>query len=92
MLYNLSSSIRKAPSDIAGLRPGSYEAFCLDQAVWFLGITVTQELDKIGSNKSKAASKDEAARLRRLNSLLGTVESQPNRGFADPAALFGHKK
>lgn len=72
-----------------GLTSGSYEAYCLDQAVWYLGTQTTHRLEKIGRKKQKGEAAIEAARKRELDKILG-VESGAS-GFADPAALFNSR-
>lgn len=75
------------PSLCMGLTPGSYEAYCLDQACWYLGVTITKELHEAGQKKSKAETKAEAARKKVLDKYFGTP-GKSNEGFADPALLF----
>lgn len=81
------------PSLLLGLTSGSYEAYCLDEAVWYFGTIVENELEKAGQpkKKSKGVAEAEAARKRLLAKYFdnGDKKSLPNQGFADPAALFG---
>lgn len=70
-----------------GLTPGSYEAYCLDEAVWYLGTFLENELQKAGrQKKQKGEAQAEAARKRVLNKYLnaGTTKGQ----YMDPAVLF----
>ena len=69
-----------------GLKPGSYEAYCLDQAVGYVGAFIQAELEKAGHRPSKEQRKVEAARQKVLDRYLG-VEKETN--FADPSVLFG---
>lgn len=69
-----------------GLTAGSYEAYCLDQATWYLGITITEELNKVGHKKQKGEANNEAARKRVLKKYFGDVSGEPQ--YADPAALM----
>lgn len=69
-----------------GLTPGSYEAFCFDQAVWYLGTMITHKLDTVGTKRDKKAMANEAARKRMLDKLLYGDQAQGQ--FADPAAFF----
>lgn len=69
-----------------GLTSGSYEAYCLDQAVWYLGISISGELDKVGRKKQKGELQNEQGRQKVLSKFLGTTAAQPK--YADPAAMF----
>jgi len=67
-----------------GLTPGSYEAYCFDQAAWYLGTTITEELNKAGQKRQKGEAQVEMARQRVLNKYFESGSQK----FADPAALF----
>lgn len=69
-----------------GLTAGSYEAYCLDQAVWYTGISISNDLDKAGQKRQKGAGKVESARQRVLDKYFGKTQGQQQ--FADPALLF----
>lgn len=69
-----------------GLTPGSYEAYCFDQAVWFFGITVEGELEKAGRKPQKGEGALISARTGVLKKYLGSSDVGPQ--FADPAAMF----
>lgn len=71
-----------------GLTLGSYEAYCLDQAVWYLGITITSELEKVGQKRQKGQAAQEGARKRVLAKYLGDEKSMKQQ-YADPALIFG---
>lgn len=73
------------PSQLLGLSPDSYEAYCFDEAVWYFGSTVSAELEKAGQKKSKGQGKTESARKRVLLKYLGGKAEQQ---YADPAAFF----
>ena len=77
------------PSQLLGLTSGSYEAYCLDQAVWYLGISITQELDKVGHKRQKGEAQNEAGRKRVLTKYLGNSPEASSGTYADPSALFG---
>lgn len=77
----------QAPSQVMGLTQGSYEAFCLDQAVWYMGITITEELNKVGHKRQKGEAANEAGRKRVLAKYLSDSSATPQ--YADPSALFG---
>ena len=87
LLYLQSKDLRIPPSEMIGLVPGSYEAYCFDQAAWYLGTSITQDLNKVGHKKQRGEAGAEAARKRELDKLLGIKASKGN--FADPALLFG---
>lgn len=78
------------PSSLLGLKRGSYEAYCLDQAVWYFGTQVTHELEQIGRKKDPKEAANEAARKRKLDSMLGVDKTDATQ-FADPAALFNNR-
>lgn len=69
-----------------GLTEGSYEAYCLDQATWYLGSMLSQELEQAGQKRAKGEAANEAARKRVLAKYLG--DSGVEKQFADPAAMF----
>lgn len=67
---------------------GSYEAYCLDEAIWYFGTIVMSELDKAGQKKVKGQARTEAARKRVLDKYV-MPKTTKKSGFADPAAFFG---
>lgn len=69
-----------------GLTQGSYEAFCLDQAVWYLGTVITQELDQVGVKKTSKDATNENTRKSILQKFLGENAATPE--YADPAAAY----
>jgi hypothetical protein len=71
-----------------GLTSGSFEAFCLDQAVWYLGTRIQSELDKVGRKRDRKEVANAEARKRLMKKLMGEDEKSGGSGFADPAALF----
>lgn len=73
-----------------GLCEGSYEAYCLDQVVWYAGSMISSEIDKVGQKKAKGQASQEAARDRKLKQLLGQKDAK--KQYADPAALFESMK
>lgn len=78
------------PSSILGLEYGSFEAYCLDEAVSYYGLTLENELDKASHKPSKEERKAMAARERVLSRYLDDedeVEAKKT-GFADPASMF----
>jgi len=69
-----------------GLTEGSYEAYCLDQAVWYLGTTITNELEKVGRKPAKGEANNTAARKRLLEKMLKGEKAKQQ--YADPSAFF----
>lgn len=69
------------PSDILGIE-GSYEAFCIDQAVGEFGSFIEGELDKV---KGKNADQTAGRRTALLRSLL-TADTAESGRFATPVA------
>lgn len=73
-----------------GLVPGSYEAYCLDQAVAYVGSTIENEMNEASEKPDKEQRKAIAARQRVLDKYLS--EGQPDtKTFVDPATFFGAK-
>lgn len=69
-----------------GLTPGSYEAYCLDQAVWYLGTSITNRLENIGRKKQRGEAGMQAARERELTLILEGKDAKGS--YADPSLLF----
>lgn len=90
MLWQQSQALRVTPSSLLGLTSGSYEAYCLDQAVWYFGSQVQNELDQAGQPKAKGQGKVDSARKRVFAKYMS--EGSTKGQFADPAALFAKKK
>ena len=84
--WHKAKDTNRSPSSLIGLIEGSYEAFCYDQAVWYVAQTITSEVDKVGEKKVRGQASQEAAKLRKLNQLLGKQEARGQ--YADPAAMF----
>lgn len=70
-----------------GLTPGSYEAYCLDQAIWYVGTTITNEVENAGQKKDSKTIATEQARKRALMKIIDGPEAKGL--YADPAAMFG---
>ena len=78
--------MRVTPSSLLGLTPGSYEAYCFDQAVWYFGSFIEAEVEKAGHKRQKGEAALISARKRVMNKY---VEGESGKGqYADPAALF----
>lgn len=84
-LWLKAKAFRCLPSHLIGLTAGSYEAYCLDEAVWYLGSIIGNELEQAGQTKSKGAGKMEAARKRVMAKHFG---EEKKGQYADPALLF----
>lgn len=88
MLWQKSKALSCRPSELLGLVGHSYEAYCLDEAVVFFGMSLEQMLDEAGHKASKEERKVKAARERLMKKIFDPEEKQ-GTGFADPAAMFG---
>ena len=86
LLYQQAKDLQQAPSQCLGLTQGSYEAFCLDQAVWYLGSTIQNRLEMVGHKPAKGEASANQARQRELKKILEGDNAKAV--YADPAALF----
>jgi hypothetical protein len=68
------------PSSLLGLAPGSWEAYCLDEAVFMWGGWVSQQLEKV---KGKTEAQVQRGQEMKLAQILGT---EGKGRFRDPAA------
>lgn len=85
MLYNHAKTWHVRPSALLAL-DDSYVAYCLDEAVAYLGRTIDGELH--GVEGDTQADRNRNAQLV-LDSYFGEPENKPRPGmFADPALLF----
>lgn len=80
--------MNRTPSELIGLTAGSYEAYCLDEAVWFFGTHLSNALEKAGQKRAKGAGKTESARKRVLAKYLDDRKKPQSKQYADPALLF----
>lgn len=87
LLYLQSRDQATLPSILFGLTPGSYEAYCFDQAVWYFGSQVSHRVEKAGRKPAKGEQQAHAAQERELKKILGGDNAK--QVFADPALLFG---
>ena len=90
LIWLQSQSLSLPPSEFLGLQLGSYEAYCFNEAVWFFGTTVTNELEAAGQKRSKGDGRVQSARKRVLDKFLGKPDAP--KQFADPALLFQNTK
>lgn len=75
-----------------GLRSGSYEAFCFDQAVSYGGNLIQAELDGVKLGKGKNAAEAQKAKQDiLLKRLLFGDKVQMSKAFRDPAERFKKK-
>jgi hypothetical protein len=73
------------PSNLLAIED-DYVAYCLDQAVGYLGRSIEAELGRV---EAKSESEAEAKRQRVLERFLYDEKTKPTRGaYADPAAMF----
>lgn len=89
MLWLKAKALGVTPSSMLGIESGSYEAYCIDEAVVYYGSSLEHELEKAGHKPSREDRKIEAARQRVLDKWL-TDDDEPKKqtGFADPALMF----
>ena len=66
----------------------TYEAYCLDEAVIYFGLTMENMLDEAGEKPSKGERKAKAARQKVMDQVFDTKEDSKKSGFADPAVMF----
>lgn len=86
MLWQKCKAVGARPSDLIGLEPNSYEAFCLDEAVIYFGLALEFKLEEVGHKPSKEERRTQALREDILNRVFKRKAS--TSGFADPAAMF----
>jgi hypothetical protein len=65
-----------------------YVAYCLDEAVGYLGTTIENELEQAGQKPSKDAQKIKIARERVVKKHFGDIRGAKPKKYADPAAFF----
>lgn len=86
LLYLQSRDLATLPSVFLGLTPGSYEAYCFDQAVWYFGSQVSHRVEKAGRKPVKGEASQQAAQERELKKILDGDSAK--QVYADPALLF----
>lgn len=86
LLYLQSRDQSTLPSILLGLTPGSYEAYCFDQAVWYFGSQVSHKVEEAGRKPVKGEQQQKAAQERELKKILGGANAKQT--YADPALLF----
>lgn len=75
-------------SALLGLEPGSYTAFCLDQAVYTFGSMVESEIERAGHKPSKDEQKIIQARRRVVDRLLRDPNAPVKGRFRDPMTML----
>lgn len=85
MLWLKSKAVSTPPSALIGLKSGTYEAYCLDEAVIYFGMSLENMLEEAGNKPGKEERKAKNARERVLAKVFGEDKSS---GFADPASMF----
>lgn len=88
MLWQKSQAVHERPSVMLGLDPDSYEAYCLDEAVIYFGLTVEGRLDRAGHKESKEERKAKSIREAMMNKLFNPGDEKATSGYADPALMF----
>lgn len=86
MLWLKAKSVSTRPSEMLGLHPRSYEAYCLDEAVIYFGVSLDSMLQNEGQKPSKDERRAKAAREALLAKVFG--QEKAGTGFADPALMF----
>lgn len=76
------------PSALIGLQGHTYEAYCLDEAVVFFGMSLENMLDEAGDKPGKAERKAKAARTAIMDKVFNEGDEVKSSGFADPAVMF----
>jgi len=88
LLWAKSKAFGRLPSEVLGIaEPGSYEAYCLDEAVFYFGTTLERMLEESGHRSSKEEKKAQMAQERILDRVMGRDKDTKGK-FADPAVLF----
>ena len=89
IVYGQAKAWQVTPSSLLGVKTGSYEAWCLDQAVNYFGNHVEVELEKVGQKLSAKERALQANRQRKLEKLLDPNPEVVKKGqFMDPALFF----
>jgi hypothetical protein len=92
-MFNLARQWSSRPSELAGLRSGSYEGFCFDQAVSLVGTSIEGQLDAIEMGKGKNAAKARQAKQEiLLKKLLFGDKVKMTKAFRDPAEAFNKRR
>lgn len=88
LLWLKAKAIGAKPSSFLGLEDGSYEAYCLDEAVIYFGLHLENMLEEAGQSKpSKEERRAQQARERILDKIFGT-DLKKGSGYADPALML----
>lgn len=67
---------------------GDWVAYCLDEAIFYVGRYIENELEQVKLGKGQNAARTRAAKQERLlQKLLGT-DGAAGKRFADPADMF----
>jgi hypothetical protein len=76
------------PSELLGVkRKQDYLAYCLDQAIGYLGDTVTREIDEATAGVENPHERQRKASMV-LEKYFSDDKKPPKGHFADPALLF----
>jgi hypothetical protein len=67
---------------------GDWAAYCLDEAVFYVGRYIESELEKVKEGKGKNAAQARAAKQERLLRKLLGQDASAGKRFADPADLL----
>ena len=87
----MSKTYSQSPSALLGLRndpDDAYVAYCLDEAIFFFGSHVENELNEAEENtRSKSKGAKKSARQRVMSKYLTKAE-EAKGAFADPAKFL----
>ena len=87
-LFEQAKTWGQQPSELLGLEPGSYQAFCFNQVVFLYGSAVTAEVEGIPWGKNDTSEKMAAKRERALRKMLSLETGDQTGQFRDPASKF----
>lgn len=83
LLFNQATTWKCRPSEILAI-DDDYVAFCIDQAVFHVGVTIRSDLDGVeGKTSQEIAQKREQV----LNKYFSDEDTTAKQ-YADPAMLF----
>lgn len=86
----MAKTFHQRPSAVLGFADaGDYMAFCLDRAVWYFGICVESDMDKVEDELPEKAGKvdRERARQKVFDAYMGKKDTTRKGQFADPVAI-----
>lgn len=85
-LWQQTQAWGKPPSELLGLTTGTWNAYCLDEAVMVAGRFIEGKLDEQKHDNPQMLAQK---RQRLLERLLHPGEEVSSKSFSDPAAKWG---